>query len=197
MNQQRKRQTAPSPVLNCRRTVVLVGMMGAGKTTVGRRLAPRLGLPFCDVDREIERAAGMSVSELFRRHGEESFRRGEAQVMARLLAGPPQVLASGGGAVIDAGTRRLIKKEALSIWLKADLDTIVRRASRRKTRPLLQSGDPRATLARLLEERAPYYAQADLVVESRTGPHTRTVDAIIEAIRPFVADETANQEHSQ
>lgn len=173
------------------RHIVLVGMMGAGKTTVGRRLAARLGLPFVDSDAEIEQAAGMSVSELFRRHGEESFRRGEAQIMARLLKSPPQVIATGGGAILHPQTRRLMKKHALSIWLKADLDTIVRRATRRKTRPLLQSGDPRATISRLMEERAPYYAQADVVVESRTGPHARTVEAIVETIEPLIAAERA------
>lgn len=191
MNQERKSLVGKSPEIACGRTVVLVGMMGAGKTTIGRRLALRLALPFFDADREIERAAGMTVGELFRRHGEESFRRGEAQVMARLLAGPPHVLATGGGAVLDPGTRRLIRKHALVVWLKADLDTITRRATRRATRPLLENGDPRATLQRLLEERAPFYAEADVAVESRPGPHAQTVDAIIEAIRPLLAGEAA------
>lgn len=191
MKHERKRSARASPEIACDRTIVLIGMMGAGKTTIGRRLAPRLGLPFYDADHEIEHAAGMSVSELFRRHGEMSFRRGEAQVIARLLAGPPHVMATGGGAVLDATTRRLIKEKAISVWLKADLDTIERRATRRDTRPLLQEGDARAILARLLEERAPYYAEADVAVESRAGPHARTVDAIIEAIKPLLAgDET-------
>lgn len=169
------------------RPVVLVGMMGAGKTTVGRRLAQRLLLPFADADLEIEKAAGMPVSDLFLSHGEESFRRGEAQVIARLLAGPPLVLATGGGAVIAAATRELIRQRALSIWIKADIEVILKRATRRATRPLLQKGDPRATLLRLMEERAPFYAEADIVIDSRPGPHTRTVDAIVAAIASFPA----------
>lgn len=193
MNQERKPAAGTPPEIARGRTVVLVGMMGAGKTTIGRRLALRLALPFFDADHEIERAAGMTVSELFRRHGEESFRRGEAQVMARLLAGPPHVLATGGGAVLDPQTRRLIGKHAISVWLKADLETIARRATRRKTRPLLENGDPRATLGRLLEERAPFYAEADVAVESRPGPHVLTVDAIIEAIGPLLAGQAAKQ----
>lgn len=166
---------------------MLIGMMGAGKTTVGRRLAARLGLPFRDADAEIEKAAGMPVGELFTLHGEKSFRRGEAQVMARLLDEAPHVLATGGGAILAAETRRRIAEKAISVWLRADLDTIVRRATRRPTRPLLQQGDPRATLQRLLEERAPLYGEADVIVDSQPGPHARTVDAIIEAITPLLA----------
>lgn len=191
MKQQRKRPSYPPPDIASARSVVLVGIMGAGKTTVGRRLAPRLGLPFYDADLEIERAAGMTVSELFQAHGEAAFRRGEAQVIARLLAGPPLVLATGGGAVVDPETRRLIREHAIAVWLKADIDTVLRRATRRNTRPLLQQGDPRATLSRLLDERAPFYAQADVAVESLSGPHSRTVDAIIEAIRPLLTNQAA------
>ena len=164
-------------------------MMGAGKTTVGRRLAPRLGLKFFDADEEIQKAAGMPVADLFLEHGEEAFRKGEAQVIARLLKGPPHVLATGGGAILTASTRRLIKERALSIWLKADIDVIVRRATRRNTRPLLRDGDPRATLTRLIEARAPFYAEADLIVESHPGPHARTVDRIIDALAPLLAVE--------
>ncbi len=164
------------------RPVVLVGMMGVGKTTVGRRLAPILGLKFFDADAEIEKAAGMSISDLFAQHGEPSFRQGEAKVIARLLDGPPIVLATGGGAVTDAGTRALIKERALSIWIRADLDVIDRRASRRGSRPLLKTGDPRATLARLLEAREAFYAEADIVIDSLPGPHARTVEAIVDAI---------------
>ncbi|HBS30229.1 MAG TPA: shikimate kinase, partial [Parvularcula sp.] len=125
------------------RPIVLVGMMGAGKTTVGRRLAKALGLAFRDADAEIEKAAGMSVSELFEKHGEASFRQGEAKVIARLLAGAPIVLATGGGALTNAATRALIRDKGVSIWLRADVDTLVRRATRRPTRPLLKNGDPR------------------------------------------------------
>lgn len=173
---------APTQPLVSPRTIVLVGMMGVGKTTIGRRLAPRLGLPFADADAEIERAAGMTVAELFAVHGEESFRRGEAQVIERLLVGPPIVLATGGGALTTPSTRKLIAERAISIWLRADLDTILKRATRRPTRPLLKNGDPRATLERLLAERTPYYSAADLVVDSDPGPHARTVDAIVEAL---------------
>lgn len=164
------------------RTVALVGMMGAGKTTIGRRLAKALGMAFQDADAEIERAAGMPVGELFLKHGEESFRRGEAQVIERILGGPPIVLATGGGALTHPKTRELIKEKALSIWLRADIDTLVKRATRRPTRPLLNTDNPRAVIERLLEERTPFYAAADIVAESQAGPHSRTVDVLIDAI---------------
>ncbi len=160
-------------------------MMGAGKTTVGRRLAPRLGLKFFDADAEIEKAAGMSVVDLFTSHGEESFRRGEAQVIARLLSGPPCVLATGGGAILNDGTRRVIRERAVSVWIKADIETLARRATRRNTRPLLRDGSPRETLSKLLAAREPYYAEADIVIDSRAGPHARTVDAIVTALTSF------------
>ncbi len=164
------------------RPIVLVGMMGAGKTTIGRRLATALGLRFHDADVEIETAAGMSVAELFAMHGEESFRQGEAKVIARLLSGNPVVLATGGGALISPATRALVRERALSIWLRAELDTLVRRATRRPTRPLLKKGDPRETIARLLAERTPHYAEASLIVDSQPGAHGRTVDAILAAL---------------
>ena len=166
-------------------------MMGVGKTTIGRRLAPRLGLEFKDADDEIEKAAQMTIAELFGRHGEESFRQGEAQVIERLLSGPPIVLATGGGALKTETTRRLIKEKALSIWLRADLDTIVERATRRPTRPLLRHGDPRETLKKLLAERTPYYAAADIIVDGKSGPHARTVDAIVDAIADYANREIA------
>jgi shikimate kinase len=164
------------------RPIALVGMMGAGKTTVGRRLAKALGLTFRDADLEIEKAAGMSVSELFEKHGEGSFRQGEAKVIERLLSGPPIVLATGGGALTNAATRALVKEKALSIWLRAEVDTLVRRATRRPTRPLLKRGDPKETIARLLAERTPYYAEATLTVDSRPGAHGKTVAAIMAAL---------------
>ncbi|GAB4531123.1 MAG: shikimate kinase [Amphiplicatus sp.] len=182
MNAAAKNPRNRAPALKVDRTVALVGMMGAGKTTVGRRLAARLGLPFRDADAEIEKAAGMSVSDLFALHGEESFRRGEAQVIARLLAGPPHVLATGGGAVLDPGTRRLLKERAITVWIRADTETLARRATRRDTRPLLRDGDPRAVIERLLAARAPYYAEADIAVDSQPGPHAATVDLILNAI---------------
>ncbi len=175
-----------SPDFQCHRTIVLVGMMGAGKTTVGRRLAPRIGLPFFDADQEIEQAAGMSVSELFQAHGEKSFREGEARVIERLLDGPPHILATGGGALTHAETRTLIADKAVSIWLKAELDTLLRRATRRGTRPLLKSGDPRETLNRLLEERTPFYAGADIHIESQPGPHVHTVNLIVDTLADYL-----------
>ncbi len=172
----------PADAAGRQSSIVLVGMMGVGKTSVGRRLAPRLGLDFRDADEEIERAAGMSVAELFERFGEESFRKGETQVIDRLLKGPPIVLATGGGAMTIDATRNIIKARALSVWLRADLDVIVERATRRNTRPLLKTGDPRETLERLMAERAPFYAQANITVDSAPGPHGRTVDRIEKAI---------------
>ncbi len=175
-------QARKHPDLVCSRPVVLVGMMGAGKTTVGRRLASRLAMPFHDADQAIEQAAGMSVADLFAAHGEKSFRQGEARVIKRLLEGGPHVLATGGGAVTNEATRDLIRKLALSIWIKADLDTIARRATRRGTRPLLKSGDPKATLSRLMAERESYYAAADIHIDSQPGPHSNTVELIVEEL---------------
>ena len=176
-----------SPNQTPNQTVVLVGMMGVGKTTVGRRLAPKLGLPFYDADHEIEKAAGMPVSDLFKEHGEESFRRGEAQVIERLISGPPILLATGGGALTTKATLDLITEKTISVWLKADIDTIMVRATRRNTRPLLQQGDPKETLQKLMLERDPLYRSADVIVESQPGPHSKTVAAIIEALEPFLA----------
>lgn len=164
------------------RPVVLVGLMGAGKTTVGRRLARALGLPFKDADAEIEIAAGRSVSDIFAERGEAEFRAGERRVIRRLLEGPPVVLATGGGAFMDPDTRRLILAQALSIWLRADIDVLVRRCGRRSTRPLLLNGDPRETLGRLARERYPIYAEADLTVDTNESPHDAAVAAILEAL---------------
>ncbi|VAV97001.1 Shikimate kinase I [hydrothermal vent metagenome] len=174
------------PDFQCDKTIVLVGMMGAGKTTVGRRLAPRIGLPFFDADSEIEQAAGMSVSELFQRHGEESFRDGEARVIARLLDGPAHVLATGGGALTHPETRQLIADKSLAIWLKADTDVLARRATRRGTRPLLATGDPEETLARLMESREAYYGAADIHIESQPGPHALTVNLIVDTLAAYL-----------
>lgn len=161
------------------RPIVLVGLMGAGKTTVGRRLAAKLRVPFYDADEEIEAAANMRVSDFFETYGEAAFRDGERKVIARLLEGPPHVLATGGGAFMNDETRALVKEKALSIWLRADLDLLVKRTSLRNTRPLLRNGNPREILAKLLDERAPIYAQADLTVDSVEGPHSRTVDRVL------------------
>lgn len=189
LNRKIMNQKAPTPDFDCARTIVLIGMMGAGKSTVGRRLAPRLGLPFKDADDEIESASGMTVSELFELHGEESFREGEARVMKRLLSNQPLVLATGGGAVLHEKTRALIKNFAISIWLRADIDTLAQRATRRNTRPLLQKGDPVATLRAIAEKREPIYAAADIHVDTQPGPHEMTVNAIVQKLRDYCGED--------
>lgn len=156
--------------------------MGAGKSTVGRRLAARLGMNFIDADEEIERAAGMSIAEMFAKYGEEAFRDGERRVIARIIAGAPCVLATGGGAFINAETRALILSEALAIWLDADVDTLAARVARRDTRPLLVGKDPRAVLSELAATRNPLYAEAQLRVPSASAPHEITVEAIMKAL---------------
>ena len=158
-------------------------MMGAGKSTIGRRLAARLRLPFLDADIEIEAAAGMSIPEIFAAHGEPYFRDGEARVIARLLDNGPAVIATGGGAFMREETRNRIRDKAVSIWLKADADMIMKRVKRRADRPLLQTEDPAATVSRLLEAREPVYQNADLTIWSRDVPHDRIVDECIEALR--------------
>ncbi|MEM7225402.1 MAG: shikimate kinase [Pseudomonadota bacterium] len=164
------------------RSIVLVGLMGAGKTCIGRRLAHRLELPFVDADAEIEAAAGCTIEEIFARHGEAEFRAGERRVMARLLEGPRQVIATGGGTFMDPRTRAAIRAAALSVWLRADLELLLRRTSRRNNRPLLKRGDPRTILSDLIELRYPVYAEADVVVDSRDGPPEATVDRVLQAI---------------
>src|SRR5258706_4905351 len=164
------------------RTVALVGMMGAGKSALGRRLAQRLNVAFRDADAEIEIAAGCSISEIFDRYGEPAFRDGERRVIARLLGETPHVLATGGGAFIDAETRDRLKQCAVSVWLKAPLEVLLARTQRRDTRPLLRDGDPRETLERLLAAREPIYAEADMTIESEDGPHSAAVERIIGAL---------------
>src|ERR1700712_646398 len=167
-----------------RRSVVLVGMMGAGKSTIGRRLAARLRLPFLNANIEIEAAhAGMTIPEIFAFHGEPYFRDGEARVIARLLDNGPAVVATGGGAFMREETRHRIGNKAVSIWLKVDADIIMRRVKRRLDRPLLQTADPEATVGRLIAEREPIYQQADLTIWSRDVPHEKIVDECIEALR--------------
>jgi shikimate kinase len=165
-----------------RRSIVLIGLMGAGKTAVGRRLANRLDLPFIDADTEIELAAGASISEIFAEHGESYFRQGERKVIARLLEGGPQVLATGGGAYMNAETRANIEARGLSVWLKAELKVLLKRVGRRDNRPLLAAGDPEKVMNRLIEERYPIYAGADLTVESRDVPHDVIVGTVIDAL---------------
>ena len=170
-----------------RRSIVLIGMMGVGKSSIGRRLGARLGIPFVDADAEIERAAGMSIVDIFARHGEADFRSGEARVIARLLDGGPQVLATGGGAVMNADTRAAIKAKGVSIWLSAEFEVLMRRINKRKNdRPLLQTADPAATLRELLVAREPVYAQADLTVQSREVPHDAIVAEIMTALAAFL-----------
>ena len=165
------------------RSVVLVGMMGAGKSSIGRRLAMRLGIPFVDADTEIEKAAGMSIPDMFATRGEPDFRAGEARVIARLLDGGPQVLATGGGAFMNPDTRAAIGVKGVSIWLNADFDTLMRRIRRRHDRPLLHTDDPAATLQQLIDARYPVYGLADFTVLSREVPHDKIVDEIIAALR--------------
>ncbi|CAN5155869.1 shikimate kinase [soil metagenome] len=166
-----------------KRSVVLVGMMGSGKSTLGRRLGVRLHVPFLDADHEIEVAhAGMTISEIFAQHGEPYFRDGEARVIARLLESGPSVIATGGGAYMREETRNRIRDKAISVWLQADGDVILKRVKRRADRPLLQTADPAATIERLIGERSPFYQLADLAISSRDVPHEKIVDECIDAL---------------
>jgi shikimate kinase len=170
-----------------RRSIVLVGMMGVGKSSIGRRLATRLAIPFIDADTEIEKAAGMSVADIFARHGETDFRSGEARVIARLLENGPQVLATGGGAFMNKKTRDATHAKGVSIWLKAELDVLLRRISKRRNeRPLLATDDPATTLRKLLAEREPIYAEADLTVQSSDVSHDAIVADIMTALASFL-----------
>lgn len=164
------------------RAIVLIGMMGAGKSSIGRRLGRMLGLDFMDADTEIEQAAGMTIPEIFARHGEPYFRDGERRVVARLLDQGSAVIATGGGAWMDERTREKARERGISVWLKADPEVLLKRVKRRGTRPLLMNGDPEATMRRLLAEREPYYAMADLVVNSRDVPHETMADETLLAL---------------
>jgi shikimate kinase len=165
-----------------RRSIVLVGMMGAGKSSVGRRLAGRLGLPFFDADTEIERAAGMTIPEIFASRGEAEFRDGERRVIARLLTSGPSVIATGGGAFMSEETRERIDENGVSIWLRAEFDVLMRRVRKRSNRPLLKTADPEGTLRKLIEDRYPVYALADVTVHSRDVPHETVVQDIVDAL---------------
>lgn len=167
------------------RTIALVGLMGVGKSTVGRRLAEALGRPFHDSDQEIEAAAGLSVADIFTTLGEDEFRRGEQAVIKRLLDEPPHVLATGGGAFLNAETRTLMRSKAVTVWLDADLETLWKRVSKRSHRPLLRAADPKGVLSRLSKDRASIYAEADLTITSREGPHSVTVNAIVKALESW------------
>ncbi len=177
---------APAPLLtpDPALPIVLIGLMGVGKSTIGRRLAARMGLSFVDADSEIETAAGMTIAEMFERYGEAHFRDGERRVIARLVDGHRKVIATGGGAFMNAQTRALILSRATAIWLKADLDTLVDRVRRRNDRPLLKGRDPRQVLGALAAQRDPIYALAPIHVVSQPTPHEATVDAILKALHP-------------
>jgi shikimate kinase len=169
------------------KTIVLVGLMGAGKSSIGRRLAQRLGLGFVDADHEIEQAAGCSIEEIFQRHGETHFRDGERRVIQRLLERPAHVLATGGGAFMDPQTRAAIAGRGISVWLRADLELLIERTSRRNNRPLLKKGEPREILQKLVDDRYPVYALADICVDSGSGPPEEMVDRMIEALCQHLA----------
>jgi shikimate kinase len=172
---------------NLDRPIVLVGLMGAGKSTVGRRLAKRLGLPFVDSDTEIEEAAGTSAADLFERYGENDFRDGERRLVARLIDGTVRVIATGGGAFVDPLTRHLLNERAITVWLDAPVEVLAERTGRRNTRPLLRSGNRSATLARLSEQRKPMYAEAHIRIRSGDGAHSNVVEAIIDAVSEHLA----------
>ena len=177
---------SPGPEL-LSRSIVLVGLMGAGKTCIGRRLAARLGLPFVDADAEIEAAAGCSIEEIFEHHGEAAFRDGERKVIARLLDQAPRILATGGGAYMDPRTRAAAREKAITVWLRADLEMLLKRTSRRNHRPLLKRGNPREILDNLVKERHPVYAEADIVVQSQDGPPEVTVENLMGALTHFIS----------
>jgi len=172
------------------RSIVLIGLMGSGKSAIGRRLAPRLEMNFVDADAEIETAAGLSISDIFEIHGETAFRDGERRVIARLLREPPHVLATGGGAFMDAETRRLIREKAHSVWLRADFDVLLHRVSRRNNRPLLNVDNKGEVLRNLMAERYPIYEQADITVQSQDGPHEETVVEVLTALKRLIDGET-------
>lgn len=193
-----KKAEVPAADFVPNRTIVLVGLMGAGKTNIGRRLAARLNFPFFDSDCEIEAAAGETIEEIFRNRGEAVFRDGERRVIARLLAQPTHVLATGGGAFMDPATRAVIARRGVSVWLRADLDTLLARVSRRSNRPLLKEGNPRAVLEELIAHRHPIYAEADITIDSGDGPAeltaTRTIAALAACPRALLPPEPGTGE---
>lgn len=177
--------SADEPIPVHQRTIALVGLMGVGKSTVGRRLAKRLGLPFADGDIEIEAAAAMTVSDIFAKLGEAEFRSGEARVLKRLLHAPRMVLATGGGAILNPETRAELKARAVTVWMRADLDTVAARVQRRDTRPLLRGRDPLEALKAMAEVRYPFYAAADVTVDVASGAHAEAVDRIVQTLEDY------------
>ncbi len=179
------------------RTIALVGLMGAGKSAVGRRLATQMGLPFIDADTAIEAAAGCTIEEIFARHGEPEFRDGERRVIQRLLESEPvHVLATGGGAFVNEQTRARLKQQAVTIWLRADLETLLERVAKRSNRPLLKQGDPRMVLEKLIADRYPIYAEADIVVDTAPGPVEETVERVLDALTGFLDHESSLTERT-
>lgn len=176
----------PDPRLR-RKTIALVGLMGVGKSSIGRRLALALELPFRDADSEVEAAAGRTISEIFEDYGEQAFREGERKVIGRLMDEGPHVLATGGGAFVNDETRALIRERAISVWLKADLELLARRIGRKDTRPLVRGKDPLEVLRDLAEVRYPIYGQADILVETGDTPHHEAVDAVLAALKLYLA----------
>ncbi len=172
------------------RSIVIIGLMGAGKTTVGRRLAERLDLRFVDADAEIEKAAGQTIAEIFAEHGESYFRDGERKVIARLLASGPQVLATGGGAFMSEETRKAVSEHGISVWLKAALPLLMKRVRRRSHRPLLQAADPETVMRELMDKRYPIYSQADIAIETRDIPHNVIVNDVMRALMRYVCDDS-------
>ena len=172
-----------SPSIKLSQTVVFIGLMGAGKSRMGRELSAKLSIPYVDADAEIEAAAGCSIEEIFKQYGEEEFRKLERRVIARLLQGPPGILSTGGGAFMDPETRQAIREQGISIWLRADLDLLLKRTARRDNRPLLKTGDPREILSNLMEIRYPVYEEADLTVDCVDGPPEITLERIITALK--------------
>ncbi len=172
------------------RSIVLVGLMGSGKSAIGRRLAARLGMEFVDADAEIEAAAGLSINDIFEVHGEEAFRDGERRVIARLLGKPAHVLATGGGAFMDPETRKRIKENAYSVWLRAEFDVLLRRVSRRNNRPLLNVDNKEEVLRNLIAERYPVYEEADVTVQSQDGPHEETVSLVVAELKRLIGGDT-------
>jgi len=183
-----EKDTRPLPDLVPDRSIVLVGLMGAGKSCIGRYLAQRLRLPFVDSDSEIENAAGCSIEDIFELYGETAFRECERRVLTRLLTGRPHIIATGGGAFMDPETRAQISKTGASLWLKADLDVLLKRVSRRNNRPLLKQGDPKEILKTLIEKRYPVYEQANIIVESEDVPPDETVNRVLSALKNHFED---------
>ena len=179
-------KTAPASITEWDKPIVLIGLMGAGKTTIGRRLAKVIGRDFIDSDAEIEEAAACSISDIFTLHGESIFRDLEARVIKRLLEQPNLVIATGGGAWMQPAVREMIKADALSLWLKADLDTLVDRVEKRHHRPLLEQGDKREILDELMKQRYPVYGEADLTIQSGSGPHEQVVDTIVDTLKQHI-----------